>query len=777
MKKIYPLLHAFLFSFLFSNSQNIIADDNFHHCGQEEVLARLLNSNPQAFARHLAIDNRIYNDMQNGITVSGSRSGGVLYTLPVVVHIIHNNGTENISDAQVIQGIQDLNDAYANIGYYDSTSGVNTQVQFCLAKRDPAGQLTTGITRNVSTLTNVDINNSDVTMKNINRWNPLCYINIWLVKAICSGGSCGSIAGYAYFPSSHGTSVDGLVCLAAYFGSTQAKSSVQIHEMGHYLGLYHTFQGGCTNNNCLSDGDKVCDTPPDNATGYYTCGAVVNTCTTDALSGFLTDQNDLYPAYMDYGNFNCMSVFTQGQVDRMLWSIANIRSSLLGCQSCLNPCVNPAVASFSSSAQTINLGGSVTFTNGSSNATSYIWFENGIQFSTASSPTRVFNSAGVFVIKLRANNSDPNCFDEFLDTITVTCPVNAGFTQSAFQISPGQSVTFTNNSTGATSYTWVMDGVAVATSTNYSYTFNLSGDYSVYLIATNGGCSDTSSIFNFIHVGNGCNAYFTYNPANPSTCNPVTFIPDTTCNYSNYHWSFCDFDSVGLPAITSWSTTPYGSGSPSGATLYRDRNDNYHCFFADYNNTIDSMRYYRADFGSSMANNPVISKLHISGITDIRNHSVSIIEVNGDYYAFFMNDVTLYRAKLGTDITNNTFTATAVGNLTGLVNWGHKVVVVRETNNFWVMMCDRAQGRVIVSYLGSNIENDPIQTVYHNDGLPNDQYFDFQYVRMKGKSYIFAPDLINNALIRFDFGTSLSNTPTIQPYITSVLMAAAWYWT
>jgi PKD repeat protein len=211
---------------------------------------------------------------------------------------------------------------------------------------------------------------------------------------------------------------------------------------------------------------------PDNSTGYYTCGATVNTCNTDALSGFTTDEPDMYQAYMDYGNLNCMSIFTQGQTDRMQWHVANVRSSLLGCQSCVNPCANPAIASFTPGSTTIGIGGTVSFTNTSTNATSYTWWVNGVQFATTANASYLFNNAGVYVVKLRADNSNPDCFDEFTDTITVTCPVSAGFTQSAFQILPGQSVTFTSNSAGATTYSWMIDGVQVSTNTTYTHTFN-----------------------------------------------------------------------------------------------------------------------------------------------------------------------------------------------------------------------------------------------------------------------------------------------------------------
>ena len=90
------------------------------------------------------------------------------YTLPVVVHIIHNGGAEKISYAQVIQGIDDLNEAFENVGYYDPSTGVDTEIAFCLAKQDPMGNATTGITRDVSTLTNMTSPTDDLALKNVN---------------------------------------------------------------------------------------------------------------------------------------------------------------------------------------------------------------------------------------------------------------------------------------------------------------------------------------------------------------------------------------------------------------------------------------------------------------------------------------------------------------------------------------------------------------------------------------------------------------------------------
>lgn len=87
--------------------------------------------------------------------------------------------------------------------------------------------------------------------------------------------------------------------------------------MGHYLGLLHTFEGGCKNDDCMVDGDKVCDTPPDASTAPVDCNQNVNTCTTDTRSGFTQDQPDQVINFMDYGSGLCKIVFTQGQKSRM----------------------------------------------------------------------------------------------------------------------------------------------------------------------------------------------------------------------------------------------------------------------------------------------------------------------------------------------------------------------------------------------------------------------------------------------------------------------------
>lgn len=474
-------VRLFLFIVLLACSSLLLGQTN--SCGQQEIMKEFYRKQPAYKQLNEQVEQLLFERNQkikNGELIPKATTGVV--TLPVVVHIIHNNGSENISDAQVLTGIQHLNEAFANTGFYDPSDGVNTQIQFCMAQRDPNNNATNGITRDVSPYTVMGgptYYSDDLNVKNINRWNPNCYINIWLVRSIP-----GSVAGYAYLPSAHGSNVDGIIEEAAYFGSSSTNDVVIVHEMGHYLGLYHTFEGSCTNNDCSKDGDKVCDTPPDQSTAGVGCATSVNSCTTDALSGFSTDQNDLKEDYMDYGNFSCMKVFTQGQADRMNFFIQNTRKSLLACKSCLVPCPALVIADFSSPGTSVTAGSAVTFNNSSSNAATYEWYVNNVLQSAGANLNYTFTSVGTYTIKLIAKSASPLC-DDAIKTITinVVCGVAASFTKSAITASCGTNINFTNTSSGATNYEWYVNGVLQGSTAGFSYTSNTGAKYEIKLVA------------------------------------------------------------------------------------------------------------------------------------------------------------------------------------------------------------------------------------------------------------------------------------------------------
>lgn len=486
MHKLLLLLFA-LVPF-FSIGQNVV------ECAADEMQALYEAKNPLAKHSREKMEAEALRFFQNRRSSDPSTPGqhskvlSANFVIPVVVHIIHQNGPENISDVRVIEAIRDLNDGFARTGRYAQSNGAASNIQFCLARRDPDGKQTTGINRVESPLTNTTLE-GDEALKSVIHWNSFDYLNIWVVNTINGG----NILGYANFPQYfHGTDNDGIVVDDQAMGRG---SATLLHEAGHYFALYHTFTGGCQNDDCLKNGDLVCDTPPDNTTTFSGCNTAVNSCSTDALSGFATDQNDINWNYMDYGNGGCRTGFTQGQVDRMHYFLETGRSSLLVSKSCLLPCFDPLTASFSASKVKIEVGQTVNFTNTSINANTYQWLKDGVVFSTAENASLKFNAEGVYNIALVASNSDIACTETFSVAIEVVCPLRARFSASDPTPVAGSTVNFVNASDQGF-YEWFVDGIRIAKSTNTSYLFPTVGEYEVSLVAQTytETCYDTFSL-------------------------------------------------------------------------------------------------------------------------------------------------------------------------------------------------------------------------------------------------------------------------------------------
>lgn len=173
-------------------------------------------------------------------------------------------------------------------------------------------------------------------------------INVYAFGTVSSNGS--SLAGYSYLPPS----ADRIVL--SKLGGTLFDSKVFIHEMGHYLGLYHTH--GKTNNgttdelvngsNCLTAGDDVCDTPADPNVYNTTTSNCVYFGTAQDLNqqSFLPDVGN----HMCYAPKQCRNHFSVGQMNRMAYTAFTDRAYLLGCahpSACDNPITQlPAVFDF-----------------------------------------------------------------------------------------------------------------------------------------------------------------------------------------------------------------------------------------------------------------------------------------------------------------------------------------------------------------------------------------------------------------------------------------------
>lgn len=336
-------------------------------------------------------DSILYERLSHPVHAPGT--SGSVFQIPTVVHVIHQNGQENIPDSVIMQGINQLNLRFQNAAPYYYASGNAINIQFCLASIDPQGNVTNGITRVSSPLTYLYAGN-DVQMKNLSRWDPHYYFNIWTVNSIF--GFNISVAGYASMPANLGDPTDGVVVIAS-----QLNSEVLNHEAGHYLGLYHTFADLlCLNFNCLMDGDKVCDTPPDTSMG----GCMANSCSAemDDTSGFnpFTMDVDELPNYMDYNN--CPLSFTQGQADRMSAALTQIRFGLLQSHGCGFQATPAPIAQLNYEISVCN-DGSVQFYDSASTAVNTVnWdFNNdGIYDSFAHNPLYTFPATGNYTVKL-----------------------------------------------------------------------------------------------------------------------------------------------------------------------------------------------------------------------------------------------------------------------------------------------------------------------------------------------------------------------------------------
>lgn len=423
--------------------------------------------------------------IQRNVIFNKKASSDTNRIIPVVVHVIHNGGSENISDAQIESQIQILNEDYGKIvGTNGDGNGVDTKIRFCLAKIDPYGNCTNGIVKIQSSLTNHQ-SYQRALLKELSFWDNERYLNIYVVKTIN-----GNVGGYSSFPGGP-PEEDGFVVRHNLFGDIGTASSslgrTASHELGHWLGLYHTFNNGCGTDIC-SDGDYVCDTPPQNSPSYN-C-STLNTCSNDS-----PDVDDQKENYMNYTPDACKNMFTDGQRLRIKATLDTIRTQIwqysnlvaTGCDSnYVAPLTCPVTADFITLNRDICVGNSVYFMDRSlNNPDTWNWTFTGGNPSSSSNqnPTVNYNTPGTYSVKLVASNSNSQDSTELQGYITVSLPgvgealsFEENFDMGMY---PPSNLTIVNNDGGIT---WELDSLA-----------SVSGEYSIKinnLINTNYGSTD-----------------------------------------------------------------------------------------------------------------------------------------------------------------------------------------------------------------------------------------------------------------------------------------------
>ncbi len=241
----------------------------------------------------------------------------VKYRIPVVVHVIrHDNGvTGHVSESTIHSQIDILNQDFLALVGSNGQNGTDIQIEFTLATTDPLGAPTNGITYTDNTTWFDDIGPYWNTLA----WDTNLYLNVYTNNA---GGDLGYVPD---LPQGGivGWNGDRIVILWAAFGPdapvgppfNQGRSLT--HEVGHYLGLDHTFASGCGNPfSCYTSGDLICDTnpqalPTSGCSDAHSCGGP-----------------DPFHNYMDYSNDLCLEEFTPEQARRMRCSLEHYRPIL-----------------------------------------------------------------------------------------------------------------------------------------------------------------------------------------------------------------------------------------------------------------------------------------------------------------------------------------------------------------------------------------------------------------------------------------------------------------
>ena len=408
MKKLWMVCLACL-GFINAMAQ----ETEYRRCDTDQMWKSAVEQDPKAAERNASL--KAFREIfaKSARQYNGNASPNtVLYRIPVVFHIIHTYGNENISKAQVEDAVRILNLSFQKLN--PDTGMViplfqpifaNPQIELVLANIDPNGMCTDGITRTYSPLTDIASDN----VKALVDWPSDQYFNVWVVKNIASGA-----AGYAYYPGIN-AAIDGVVMRHDYTGSIGTSSSSNYtersltHEVGHWLDLPHTWGSSNTPgdpSNCNID-DGISDTPNTIGVDNFSCNTAQVTCSTV----------DNVQNYMDYAS--CHYMFTEGQKAAMhaalnssvgnrdnLWQTANLLAT--GTEVGHNVSECKPVADFNQKVQYACQNSSVAFRDVSwgGPVASRTWYFPGGNPATDTSATPVVSYAnpGVYDVKLVVSN-------------------------------------------------------------------------------------------------------------------------------------------------------------------------------------------------------------------------------------------------------------------------------------------------------------------------------------------------------------------------------------
>jgi len=505
-----------------------------------------------------------------------------IYVIPVVFHIVHENGPENVPDATIHASMRILNEDYRKWNWdtilvtqlFQPIIG-EAFIEFRLAKLDPNGNPTTGIDRIVSSETNIGDDSSK-----LNYWPRSKYLNIWICKVSSAG------AAYAYSPSGVPTAIwDGILSNYDYIGEGERTLT---HEVGHWINLRHTWGGSNTpglSGNCSLD-DNVGDTPNTEGVSNGSCDTTDATC-----SSIDNIQN-----HMDYSS--CEHMFTAGQVTRMrsaLTSSTASRNNLWKVNNLISTGVYTGAIDFEADITSVCAGSSVMFTDMSYNGiTEWEWSLPGATPDSAfgRTPIVTYNTVGTYDATVKISNDTGSSLLTKTNYIRVITALLPPYSQD-FQSSASNDWSVSGEGGSPWSFTFESFSGSGGSIMIDNFNNGSEGDVTIGLGPTIDMNVMESATFEFKAA---------YATRDPSTFDILKVYASGDCGVT---WA--------ILLVTGGGTLAAGNGSQTTYFAPSDSNDWQSFSTSISSNLLTENFRYKFEFTSDAGNNIYIDNINITG--------------------------------------------------------------------------------------------------------------------------------------------------------------------